>query len=279
MRSLSKIGLTLSFSILFISAKAQHDSVVHYQRDSVIEIEADCTTSFFERSERVESMGKTFLTLKNGKTVTMLSFFKTYAMGMAAQHGVTDLDGDGKKELVIYDFSGGAHCCDEIFIFRNTGPSKYQQVAKLFAGNTCITGDNDFVFDFYESFGYFFTCYACSYEDTAETAPVHVDHVKFRYSKNKLMIVPPEKEFRSQINDNLSKLGEQPYKALEDDMAQDNGQRKEFAMNLAVYYYSYGKNMVETQKLFNKYYRFPDAKKVWAAFVKQIQNINKQNIF
>ncbi len=90
---------------------------------------------------------------------------------------------------------------------------------------------------------------------------------------------PVDRELRSQINDNLGKLGEQPYEKLEDEIAQDNGLRKEFAMNLAVFYYSFGKNIIETQKLFNKYYKFPDAKKVWTAFLKQLQHMKKDNDF
>lgn len=62
-------------------------------------------------------------------------------------------------------------------------------------------------------------------------------------------------------------------------MDQDDGFRKEIALNLAVFYYSFGKNMLETQKLFNKYYKFPDTKKVWAAFVKNLGYIKKESDF
>ncbi len=81
------------------------------------------------------------------------------------------------------------------------------------------------------------------------------------------------------INDNLGKLGELPFGKLDDELAMDEGFRKEVAMNLAVFYYSFGKNMAETQKLFNKYYKYPDAKKVWTAFSKSLLYIKKDNDF
>jgi hypothetical protein len=59
----------------------------------------------------------------------------------------------------------------------------------------------------------------------------------------------------------------------------DEGLRKEFAMNLVVYYYSFGRNLAQTQQLFNKYYKFPDAKKIWAEFARQLQGIRKSSDF
>ena len=73
--------------------------------------------------------------------------------------------------------------------------------------------------------------------------------------------MPGDNELKATINDNLSILGKRPYKKLSDDMDFDDGLRKAVALNLAVFHYSFGRNMVETKKLFDKYYRFPDAKK------------------
>src|SRR6266516_2391209 len=84
---------------------------VYAQRDSTdIDNEEDCTTNFFERSESIKSPAKIILVNKSGKTMTMASFLKaqTYA---DIQHGLADLDNDGKKELIINDYTGGAHCC------------------------------------------------------------------------------------------------------------------------------------------------------------------------
>jgi hypothetical protein len=51
------------------------------------------------------------------------------------------------------------------------------------------------------------------------------------------------------------------------------------AINLAVFYYTFGKNITGTHKLFNKYYKYPNAKKVWAAFTKSLLNIKKDSDF
>jgi hypothetical protein len=259
----------------FLKIEAQQDSVM-YVKDSVIEVETDPTTSFFQSGEKVKLPAKTILITKAKKTITLAAFLKNEDM-MYSDNVLADLDNDGKNELLISNFTGGAHCCDEIYIFKNIGLNKYQQAAKLFAGNTAISKDKLFTYNFYEQFGYFFTCFACGYSDTSDAAPVEIESITLKYARGKLNIIPGDKELRSTINDNLAKLGELPYEKLDDDLTQDNGLRKAFAMNLAVFHYSFGKNLVETQKLFNKYYKFPDAKKVWAAFVKELQYIPKES--
>ena len=92
-------------------------------------------------------------------------------------------------------------------------------------------------------------------------------------------MVPGDQELRSTINDNLGKLSEHPYEEPDKELAMDEGLRKEFAMNLVVFYYSFGRNLKTTKDLFIKYYHHPDAAKVWAAFAKNLQAINKNNDF
>ncbi len=269
-------------SALFVFAtatlRAQNDTVM-YQRDSVVELEADCTESFFTRTKPVAQPAKTFITLSNGKTVALSAFVKPADFGPAPQYGLIDLDDDKKNELVVYNFTGGAHCCDEIYIFRNTAVNKYQQAGKMFAGNTCITQGNEFIFDFYEQFGYFFTCYACAWEDSSDAAPAPVHSILLRYNKGKLVVDKGDAELKAHIVDQLARLSEQPYEKLDDDISQDNGLRKEFALNLAVYYYSFGRNLPATQALFNRYYKFPDAKKVWNLFTETLRYIKAENRF
>jgi hypothetical protein len=262
----------------FLQLQAQEDSVL-YAKDSVIEQGENCIAQFIQRSDNLPSTTKALIVTKTGKTVSLKQFRKAGEMDNYAGQVLADLDYDGKNELLLTNFTGGAHCCDEVYIFRNIAPNKYQYVAKLVAGNTCITDSNLFIYDFYEQFGYFFTCFACAYVDTTDTAPGLLHTIALKYDKGKLIVVPGDKELRSLIRDNLDKLCEQPYEKLEDDMAQDNGLRKEFAMNLAVFYYSFGRNLPQTQQLFNKYYKYPDAKKVWATFIKQLQYIKKDNDF
>lgn len=278
MRSRYLLAIVFLLSFRYSPAQVVTDTVM-YQRDSVVEVEADCTESFFERTKPVALPAKTSLVLSSGKTVSLAQFVKPAEFGPAPQYGLIDLDDDKKQELVIYNFTGGAHCCDEIYIFRGVGPNKYQQAGKMFAGNTCITQGNEFVFDFYEQFGYFFTCYACAWEDSTDAAQVPVHSITIAYSKGKLNVQKGDTELKSHITDMLARLSEQAYEKLDDDISFDNGLRKEFAMNLAVYYYSFGRNMPATQALFNKYYKFPDAKKVWASFTETIKYIRQENKF
>ena len=276
MKLLSLFAVFCFFS-LSTAAQTPLDTVLH-PIDGVIDIPDDPTTVFFQQAEKVSNSAKTMLVTKAKKTISLAGFLKTGDM-QYSDNALADLDNDGKKELLISNFTGGAHCCDEIYIFRNIASNKYQYVTRLFAGNTVITSEKQFVYNFHELLGYFFTCFACGYSDTSDAAAVPMQTITLKYSKGKMLIVPGDKELRSTINDNLGKLGELPYEKLDGELAQDNGLRKEIALNLAVFYYSFGKNLLETQKLFYKYYKHPDAQKVWAAFSKQIQYLRKENEF
>lgn len=276
-------ALSLSL-VLTIQAQVTESDTLLFQRDSVIELDPDPTTIFFQEGEKTKTPGKVMLVTKSRKAVSLANFLKSMVADVTdfplyTDHVFADMDNDGKKELLVSNYTGGAHCCDEIYIFKNIGPNKYQHVAKLFAGNTIITKEKEFIYDFHEQFGYFFTCFACGYTDTTDGAPVEIHSITLKYNKGKMVVTPGDQELKSIINDNLGKLGEQPYEKLSDDIDQDNGLRKEFALNLVVHYYSFGRNMMETQKLFNKYYKYPDAKKVWAAFIKQMQYMKGDNDF
>ncbi len=276
-------ALSLSL-VLTIQAQVTESDTLLFQRDSVIELDPDPTTIFFQEGEKTKTPGKVMLVTKSRKAVSLANFLKSMVADVTdfplyTDHVFADMDNDGKKELLVSNYTGGAHCCDEIYIFKNIGPNKYQHVAKLFAGNTIITKEKEFIYDFHEQFGYFFTCFACGYTDTTDGAPVEIHSITLKYNKGKMVVTTGDQELKSIINDNLGKLGEQPYEKLSVDIDQDNGLRKEFALNLVVHYYSFGRNMMETQKLFYKYYKYPDAKKVWAAFVKQMQYMKGDNDF
>ena len=284
------ILLLMLSAITSLIVQAQETDSVLYQRDSVVELNLDPTTNFFQNGEKASAPGKIVVITKTGKPQTLNNLLITiglnsgkWADGSAANELIdytfADLDNDNKKELVISNFTGGAHCCDEIYIYKNIAPNKYQYVVKMVGGNTIITKQRKFEFSFDESFGYFFTCYACGYIDTTETAPIALRSILLQYNKGKISIVPGDKKLRNTINDNLGKLGELPFGKLEDELAMDDGFRKEVAMNLVVFYYSFGKNMMETQKLFSKYYKYPDANKVWTAFTKSLLYIKKDNDF
>lgn len=272
MKAGKKILTGFIIALFCTTTHAQTDTVL-YQKDSVIESPMDRTIRFFQENEKVKFPSKTILTTKTKQRTDLMGYLQK--LGLYADHALADLDNDGKKELLIYNYTGGAHCCDEIYIYKNIAPDRYQHVTRLFAGNTTINDSNRLRYDFHEQFGYFFTCFACEYDISADEAPIRTRRITLTYKKGVMSIVRGDQDLRSRINDNLAKFGEMPYEELNAESKQDNGQRKEFALNLAVFYYSFGKNLAETQRLFNKYYKFPDAKNVWAEFVKTLNTIRK----
>ncbi|HYC40345.1 MAG TPA: hypothetical protein VEB63_07630 [Chitinophagaceae bacterium] len=280
--------LTGIFLLFFSTSVVSQDTSFHRKvtvfKDTTVVVDDDttwtetyCMDDFFETNEKVTNPARTYLVTKSKKTISLKTFLNTLAM--APDHMLKDLDGDGKKELVISHFTGGMHCCDEVFVYRPVAPNKYQYVFKTFAGNACMTEDGTLAFDFYESYGYFFTCYACAYADTSEPAPIAVTSIRLRYHKGKVQVVPSDPELRSRIRDNLAKLSEKPYQPLREDFDQDDGLRKAFALNLAVYHYTFGRNLATTKKLFDQFYKFPDAKVVWGEFVRLLNWIRSKNDF
>ncbi|MBK8953438.1 MAG: hypothetical protein IPM85_15435 [Chitinophagaceae bacterium] len=145
---------------VYLNAQVPADSVM-YAKDSVIEVETDPTTLFFQQAEKTKYPEKISLVTKSKQVVTLKKYINTLngntpEAPLYADHAFSDLDKDGRNELLIWNYTGGAHCCDEIYIFRNTALNKYQYAAKMFAGHTMITEDGSFGFSLNEYFGYFF---------------------------------------------------------------------------------------------------------------------------
>ncbi|MBS1654338.1 MAG: hypothetical protein JSU05_05780 [Bacteroidetes bacterium] len=269
--------LSFSFHFSFSQVNIPPDTTSIMVVDSGYEEEP--TSDFFKRTDSIAHPGSIQLVLKNNKTESLKKFIQDLETEPEwIQSGLYDLDGDHKKELIINNFTGGAHCCDEYYFFKNIAPNKYQFAAKTFAGNIVINDSDEVIYDFYEQFGYFFTCYACAYEDsTGLLQPV--SNIVLKYKNGKLQVVQGDNDLRSQLKDNIAQLGEQPYQELKEEYDFDNGLRKELAINMAVYYFSFGKNLPEIKALFDKDYKHPDAGKVWTAFVQQLNAIKKDNNF
>ena len=261
-----------------ITFAQQNADTVLYQKDSAIIPETDPLTKLLQEGEKVAHPEKTMLILINGKQISMQRFMKSN-LSEFSDAALVDLDNDGKAELLFSNYTGGAHCCDEIYIFKKIGTNRFQLSGKMYADATGIDENKTFQYRLFELFGYFFTCYACGFPTEGEADPIENNTINIQYRQGRLQIVKGDKELLRIIHDNLGKLKEQPYVALKDDLAMDEGLRKEFAFNLGVYYYAFGKNFTSTKLLFDKYYKFPDAKKVWNQFVTTIKHINTMNTF
>ncbi|HET7899138.1 MAG TPA: hypothetical protein VFL47_15735 [Flavisolibacter sp.] len=240
----------------------------------------DCFQSLFNPATKVRNKA-TIKLVRNKQVQTLNLFLANELTGLEQKLALKDLDGDGVAELVIYSFTGGAHCCDEFYFFKNTGTNRYTQVAKLFAGNTCVSG-NTFLFDFAEPFGYFYTCYACELEGKKNSKGETYErlaNISLQYKNGKLVTEPGTTALKEKLLRNLRYVKSLGWDGGVKQGEFDDGRRKALAHSLAVYYFSFGKNAVELKTLFKQYYPFKDAAAVWKDFREQLTNMQSQNSF
>ncbi|GAA4732774.1 hypothetical protein [Flavisolibacter ginsenosidimutans] len=237
----------------------------------------DCYDKFFAKGTRVKNTNA-ITVVANKKEQTLSRFIKANYIAMEEKMALIDVDKDGSKELVLHNFSGGAHCCDELYFFKNIGPNKYELTAKLFAGNTCVS-DSLFVFDVHEGFGYFYTCFACGLEKEDKkgqpTGLEYVTSVDLRYRNGRIEVVQGNEALKQKINKNLQYVKKLGWDGGVKEGDFDDGRRKEVALNLAVYYFSFGQNLAATKQLFTTYYPWKDAGKIWKDFVVLLANEKK----
>lgn len=259
------------YLLLLLSAGGQAQEV----RDTT-----DCLGAFFKKWQPVRGKTPVILVDQKKKTATLSSILKRNSLGESVKAGLLDLDRDGNKELLLYQFTGGAHCCDIVSIYVASGNNRYALANTLFAGNTCIY-DSIFVFNFYESFGYFFTCYACDYSFNSKLPGLqYTSEIRLRFRKDRLEVIPGTATLLAQIKKNLSLLTALNWDGgVKTEGDQDDGRRKDVALNLAVYYYSFGRDLPGTRKLFENYYKYRDARKVWSEFSLQLERIRAENTF
>lgn len=240
----------------------------------------DCFDAFFNSAGKVKNTTSVKILTKK-KSQSLSAYLKEAISGLEQHMGVKDLDSDKKAELIIYNFTGGAHCCDEIYIFQNTGVNQYALAAKLFAGNTCISGTT-FLFDFAEPFGYFYTCYACELEEKKKSrgeSYERIANISLQYKAGKMTVVPGDAALKEKLLRNLRYIKALGWDGGAKDGEFDDGRRKALAQALAVYYFSFGKNMTETKSLFTANYPYKDAASVWKDFTVNLANIQRQNSF
>lgn len=240
----------------------------------------DCYETFFNSAIKIKNANGIKLQL-NKREQSVATYIKQNVSGLEQRTALQDLDGDGKAELVIYNFTGGAHCCDEFYFFKLVGANKYAPAGKLFAGNTCITG-NTFLFDFAEPFGYFYTCYACELEEKKNRSGDGYERlatISLKYKGGKLLANEGDRELKEKLLRNLRYIKSLVWDGGIKPGEFDDGRRKALAQSLAVYYFSFGKNASELKKVFTAYYPFKDASVVWKEFSELLTNMQSQNSF
>lgn len=257
------------------SLKAAEDSTSKGS-DSLVYV--DCYEKFFQNMQRPADSATVMLTPRNGGKVKLKDFLANDLAGKYARWGLKSIDNDTIPELVMYNYTGGAHCCDEIYVFSKDN-SGYTYKARLFGGFVCIdAATNIFTYSLNETLGYFFSCYACGFSDSTKGFKT-IREIELRYVNGKFEIQPYDAATEKQLIRNLEILNEHGYEDMQDGGLMDSGWRKEFAMNLAVWHYNHGKNWDETKKIFDKYYNFKDAVKVWKEFYTILKDADKENSF
>src|SRR5690606_18464410 len=103
------VFVSLLFGVIIADAQVRVGDTVFYARDSVIELEPDPTTIFFQQGEKTKTPKNIVLITKERKTITLANFFKTLVADetdspLYSDHAFADLDKDGKKELLISNF-------------------------------------------------------------------------------------------------------------------------------------------------------------------------------
>ncbi len=236
-----------------------------------------CYEDFFKGLPRFNDSASAYLILGNGKRKSLTQFFKDEFMSPVSQYGIKDLDADGVKELIIFNYTGGPHCCDDYYIFRQKNEREFELKAHIMGGQACIdTATNIIGYSFSELLGYFFSCYACGFADSTGTFKT-LREIHLKYSNARLQVITYDSILENQNPANLEVLQKHGYEKVEDMM--DSGWRKEFAMNFAVWHYNHGKNWRQTKKLFQTYYTFQDAPKFWKEFYRTMMDAGKDNSF
>lgn len=175
-----------------------------------------------------------------------------------------DLDANGKKEILIETFTGGAHCCTSLYIAAITG-NGFEFLDTAYWGNCYynikdlnndgkkeIIGRNDM-------FAYYFTNFSMS------RFPVFI----YAFRKNKLKLV--NTEFKTYIHNNIKDLEEElnlyktrgfecPKSDSADVFNTDAGAVQAILAAITADYYYIGESE-EGYKYINKTYSCPDKKK------------------
>lgn len=234
---------------------------------------ADCYSLFFNTS-RIDS-NNVIIISNEGKQLTLPEFIEAEEFEKEyTSIAFKDLDKDSTEELWIRNFTMGAHCCDEWYVFLKQADGKFKYATKLKAGNTCVK-DSIFTFTFDEPFGYFMSCYACGFDDSARGF-VMMREISLRFNKGAFEVIPYSPGDEEQLMKNLEILKQEGVVKIDEDGI-DNGVRKEFAMNFAVYYFNHGRDLDATKKLFDQYYVFKDARKVWKEIASYLKDTKKYN--
>lgn len=234
----------------------------------------NCFAWFFKEAPVVEDSNSLFVALPGFPRISLKQMIRDELFNNV-RVVLQDLDSNGSNELVIYNYSGGAHCCDEFFVLAPDATGTYSIQTKLFGGNTCISRNYEFSYNLYEGLGYFYACYACIYTDSAKGLMLPPP-IQYRYESGRFLLSGDTAATAAAALKNLNLLRKVPIKQLQNN--EDGGLRKMIAINLATLHFLRNSNWDATRALFDRFYvNKNDANEVWQQFRKTLIDIQGMN--
>lgn len=247
MKVLTLNAFVFIFTLLNVSAEAQFDNIKFSYKEYLFQTKYD--TANYTTVLKVR---------KDGKVI-----FKNTYFDRITEIKDYDLDGNGKKEIIIQMYSGGAHCCTGIFAgeFRN---GKFVFTDSVYWGNSFyeitdlnndrkleITGVNDM-------FAYAFTNYAQSQFNLLIYGYVNG---KFADITNKFpeIVKAHIKDLEEELKQ-YTDTGFQCMQLNDDTFNTDAGAVKAILAAITAEYHTLG-NAAEGYKLTDKVYGCPDKDK------------------
>lgn len=238
---------------------------------------ADCYDIFFKADKKDTTNYS--LVLNDGTTTSIHEFIKKeYASTEDVAIRLQDVDKDGVKELWLRAFTSGMHCCDEWKVFLPQTNGSYKLSSYLTAGDVCVENEV-FTFSLSQVLGYFKSCFACGYEDSAKGF-IPVREFSLKYVQGKFVVAPYDKLMEQRILKNLTILKNALTNVVDDEEATISGSmKKEFAINIAVFYFNNNKNWEASKKLFLQYYPLKDGENLAKELKALLDEVMKENSF
>jgi len=221
-----------------------------------------------------DANGEVILVFMNGNQVPLSQFpdtadFKDFFNTKKFKY--LDIDRNGKPELYLTYYTGGAHCCNESYLFRNTAPNRFEEVFSFTGGSELDFAGNMIIANFYEQTAYFYTCYACMINDTLPKQDFY-PHITLVYEDDSIFLAPHDEALNETIHENLKFLkrwtGHPEF--MED---ADSGVRKSYAEHIITYFFNNQTDLSQTRSLFSAYYAGKDSLEVWEGIETHMDNI------
>jgi hypothetical protein len=242
-------------------------------------VTSDCFETFFDSANQ-QHLDQQQIIQSDGKAIALKDFVKLNYDDSVSKtwYNLKDVDQNGESELWLRGYTGGAHCCDEWKVYEPQANHQYKLAAQLTAGEVCIQ-KNTFIYSFNQVLGYFRSCFACGYDDST-SGFIPIREMKLKYVNQQFLVMSLSIKEQNQLLQNLAILKRNmPLVKENEEETIVGSMQKEFAMNIAVHYYTHKKDWISCEALIKQYYSMPDAKNFTKELKELLDEISKENSF